>query len=149
MRIGLKCWRGALPFLYTYCILHDLQKCRIEFLSWMGTDRPRPFIVTLRSCFRNCYLFTADVKYHWRRWSVKGMFLLYKAKIWVFHFRLYLRKWCRERLNMRSTSTPFVQFCVRAVCVTVVVIIHFFPRNSSVAVLVESIDKLEKHKKFL
>jgi hypothetical protein len=112
-----------------------------------GTGSPRPFMVTLRSCFRNYYLFTADVKYYWHKWSVKEMFLLYQAKIWVFHVCLCLLKWCRDRVNIRSTSTPFVQFCVSLVCVTAAVFIQLFPSNSSVSVLVESIDKLKKRKK--
>jgi hypothetical protein len=67
------------------------------------------------------------------------------ARIGIFHFCLYLRKCSRERLNKPSTSTPFVQFHVSAVFVAMEVLVQLFPRNSSVSVLVESIDKLKKH----
>jgi hypothetical protein len=67
----------------------------------------------------------------------------------VFVSVLYLRKRNRELLNKRSTSTPFVTFHVIAVFLTVTVFSQLFPRNSSVSVLMESIDKLRKHKKIL
>jgi len=47
--------------------------------------------------------------------------------------------------HISSTSTPFVQFHVRAVFVAMTVFIQLFPRNSSVSVLVEIIDKLKKN----